>query len=494
MFIETLSTLKINKLTQEQYERELAAGNIDETALYLTPDEEIDLSGYATSDQLNAKANTSDLTNHTGNKSNPHGVTASQIGLGNVENKSSATIRGEITSANITTALGYTPYTPTEVDTKLSGKANTSHGNHVPTTETANNAKFLRNDNTWQTVTPANIGASASSHTHDYLPLSGGTLTGTLDAKRINATNEYLTGSLYVGGKTSTSDGKTGVAFGASGNVSMQSSGDPTLQFFSGSVTTPQVKLAADESGSLKMKGNLVIGNEQDNGGLFMKNTSGTLLNVLGVGKTNNLSIGAGFFNAKSGYTHIYGGEGIAMHLPDANGNTEAVAFRSSRTSGVGNPCFYPHGDGTYYLGISSNKWSTIYSKYGTINTSDEREKENIIPMGASHIMTLALDGESEPIDIYSELFDRLIPVEYNFINNSGGRTYYGLVAQQVISAMEDIGLEENELDLVHHEYYTDEKTGEEKDTYGINYNNLIALLIHEVQKLKAEVSALKSN
>ena len=82
-----------------------------------------------------------------------------------------------------------------EVDTKLSGKANTSHGNHVPTTETANNAKFLRNDNTWQTVTPANIGAAAITHTHDYLPLSGGTLTGNLTAKRIDSTDQYLTGS-----------------------------------------------------------------------------------------------------------------------------------------------------------------------------------------------------------------------------------------------------------------------------------------------------------
>ena len=37
-------------------------------------------------------------------------LSKSDVGLGNVENKSSATIRGEITSANITTALGYTPY------------------------------------------------------------------------------------------------------------------------------------------------------------------------------------------------------------------------------------------------------------------------------------------------------------------------------------------------------------------------------------------------
>ena len=36
MKTENVSTLKIHKLTKEQYDRELAAGRIDETALYLT--------------------------------------------------------------------------------------------------------------------------------------------------------------------------------------------------------------------------------------------------------------------------------------------------------------------------------------------------------------------------------------------------------------------------------------------------------------------------
>lgn len=36
-------------------------------------------------------------------------LSKSDVGLGNVENKSSATIRGELTSANVTNALGYTP-------------------------------------------------------------------------------------------------------------------------------------------------------------------------------------------------------------------------------------------------------------------------------------------------------------------------------------------------------------------------------------------------
>ena len=81
---------------------------------------------------------------HAGNKNNPHAVTKAQvglgnvgdfkavstvadqgltdteklnarrnIGLGNVENKSSAAIRGELTSGNVTKALGYTPINPT---------------------------------------------------------------------------------------------------------------------------------------------------------------------------------------------------------------------------------------------------------------------------------------------------------------------------------------------------------------------------------------------
>ena len=61
MITENLSTLKIHKLTQAQYDRELAAGRIDENALYLTPDEEIDLSGFATEEYVNAA--TEDLKN-----------------------------------------------------------------------------------------------------------------------------------------------------------------------------------------------------------------------------------------------------------------------------------------------------------------------------------------------------------------------------------------------------------------------------------------------
>lgn len=235
--------------------------------------------------------------------------------------------------------------------------------------------------------------------------------------------------------------------------------------------------------------GELTIANEIDGGMLMAKHSSGTALNVLSVGRTNNLGIGAGLFNAGTGYVNIYAGDGIGFHLPLGDGNSRLVSFEANDSV----QSLYPVPSDTIHLGTSSMKWHTLYAKTGTINTSDEREKENIIPMKENTIMTFDRDGSSQEVDIYSELFDRLEPVEYNFINNTDGRTCFGLVAQQVISAMKEVGFEENDLDLAHHDYYTDEETGEEKDTYGLNYNNLIALLIHEVQKLKEEVASLKA-
>lgn len=76
------------------------------------------LNGIAAGAQVNSitgvKGN-SESSYRTGNVN----ITAANIGLGNVENKSSATIRGELTSANVTKALGYTPAKATLSGTTL---------------------------------------------------------------------------------------------------------------------------------------------------------------------------------------------------------------------------------------------------------------------------------------------------------------------------------------------------------------------------------------
>lgn len=123
--------------------------------------------------------------------SSEHTHTASQVGLGNVPNVATndqtptftiASSNAELTSGEkLSVAFGKiakaiksfiahladtTSHITSTERTTWNSKANASHGNHVPTTQTASNKVFLRNDNTWQTVTPANIGAAASSHTH----------------------------------------------------------------------------------------------------------------------------------------------------------------------------------------------------------------------------------------------------------------------------------------------------------------------------------------
>ena len=70
--------------------------------------------------EAKVNANETTILSHKNDQNNPHCVTKSQLNLGNVEDKSSETIRSEITKENVTTALGYTPYTPNEVDNKFS--------------------------------------------------------------------------------------------------------------------------------------------------------------------------------------------------------------------------------------------------------------------------------------------------------------------------------------------------------------------------------------
>jgi hypothetical protein len=60
LITENLSTLKIHKLSQEQYDRELEAGRIDKNALYLTP-EDIDIPGGGSIDPETIKEAVNDF-------------------------------------------------------------------------------------------------------------------------------------------------------------------------------------------------------------------------------------------------------------------------------------------------------------------------------------------------------------------------------------------------------------------------------------------------
>lgn len=87
------------------YSGKVSAGTAESPA---TPTAANDLVTKKYADDIKSSV-TSTINSHTGNTSNPHKVTKAQVGLGNVENKSGATIRAEMTKDEVVKALGYTP-------------------------------------------------------------------------------------------------------------------------------------------------------------------------------------------------------------------------------------------------------------------------------------------------------------------------------------------------------------------------------------------------
>lgn len=74
------------------------------------------------------------IDDHTSNMANPHKVTKEQLGLANVENKSSSQIRSEITKENVTNALGYTPVDESKVGA-ANGVASLDSSGRIPASQ-----------------------------------------------------------------------------------------------------------------------------------------------------------------------------------------------------------------------------------------------------------------------------------------------------------------------------------------------------------------------
>jgi hypothetical protein len=125
-------------------------------------------------------------------------LTSSDVGLGNVENKSSATIRGEITSSNVTTALGFTPYNATNPSSYI-----TTAGARSALSFTAGSGAY--NSSTGVITIPTNTnqltnGAGYTTNTGTVTSVGGtGTVSGlTLSGTVTGSGNLTLSGTLSV--------------------------------------------------------------------------------------------------------------------------------------------------------------------------------------------------------------------------------------------------------------------------------------------------------
>lgn len=139
-----------------------------------------------------------------------------------------------------------------------------------------------------------------------------------------------------------------------------------------------------------------------------------------------------------------------------------------------GNTCignFYPNQGGMYSCGVGWSPWSDIYANNSMIQTSDREAKEDIV-YGLTR---------------YDALFDTLRPVSFRFRDGTSGRTHLGLISQDVEAALEAAGLTDAEF-----AGFVRSAEPEGKVRYGLRYGEFVAMLIEQVQALKARVSALE--
>ena len=128
----------------------------------------------------------------------------------------------------------------------------------------------------------------------------------------------------------------------------------------------------------------------------------------------------------------------------------------------------------SYGVSSSSNYgqlFGTWRSSSSIIISSDKNKKKDIE----------ALDER------YGAFFDYLNPVRFKYKDGSSSRFHTGFIAQEVIEALDNSNLSESELAAVCTIHGKDEST-----ELGIRYEELIAVCVNEIQKLKIEIKSLK--
>lgn len=224
--------------------------------------------------------------NHSTSTGNPHKTTKTDLGLGNVENKSSATIRGELTSANVTTALGYTPpktdtnthYTTRIVAGAANGTANaaTTNGNtHINVTDdnTFRSGVVIKGTGATSVTSDASGNITVySTDTDTWRPIQNNlTSTATdqsLSAAQGKALNDkfssYVPTSRTVNGKAlsaniSLSAGDVGAAPASHSHSWSEISGKPTIPSVGNGTVTITQNGATKGTFTLNQSGNATI-------------------------------------------------------------------------------------------------------------------------------------------------------------------------------------------------------------------------------------------
>lgn len=323
----------------------------------------------------------------------------------------------------------------------------------------------------------------------------------------------YLTGNNFNGSAATTWAVDADSANTASKVVVRDASGN----FSAGTVTTTTVK-----GGNLQLTGN-TFSSTNTNGDINVTpNGTGAVIQAQSsstrywnIAQTHPGYLGYGGIVELGISTNQYGSIGAQIR-PRAYGNVNEQKiglsfFVQTGASGSATPrahltdggVWMPAVDGTQNIGTNSfydgtssvnMRWNTIYATNGTINTSDEKEKENIgdSDLGLDFVMKLRpvtftwKDFDPTYKDAFDPEGDYLGKVE---VPKRRGRTHYGLLAQQVAAAAESCGVP-----VARFAPYSLSNPDDPNSGAGLRYHELMAPMIKAIQELKAEFDAYKAS
>jgi hypothetical protein len=297
-------------------------------------------------------------------------LTSSDVGLGNVENKSSATIRGEITSGNVTTALGFTPYNATNPNgyttntgtvTSVGGTGTVS-GLTLTGTVTASGSLTLGGT---LAVTASNF-ASQTANTVLVAPNgSAGVPTfRTLVAADIPTLNQNTTGNAATATTLQTARTINGVSFNGSADITVA---DATKLPLAGGTMTGAIAFAGAQTWPT-----------------FNQNTTGNAATVTnGVYTTGNQTIaGVKTFSSpivSTGTFNINGSAGndqpTGLYVADL-GTTVGTTLNPTATAAIMGQIVAHRSvgftsDGTYIYGFRSHSSAITYTWSSRVKLAD---------------------------------------------------------------------------------------------------------------------------
>lgn len=140
----------------------------------------------------------------------------------------------------------------------------------------------------------------------------------------------------------------------------------------------------------------------------------------------------------------------------DETANADRIIF------GIGAAGIKPATDNAVSCGASGERWTTVYAVAGTINTSDAREKRDI-----------------QDAELGLAFIQKLRPRRYRWRAGRDEREHYGLIAQEMEEALGGV-----EFGGIEHDADT--------DRYGLNYSELVPVLVKANQELATQVTSLE--